>query len=176
MKKTLTIGLASAALLTAGLAAMAHAQSGPDQTEGWGGKHGERRAMMRAELESRLAEIDTNGDGEISRQEADARRAADFAAADTDASGGLSPDEAEAWREARMAERKARRAAARFDRADADGDGVIGPDEFDRRQEEMFNRMDADEDGAITQAEIEDGLREMGRKHGKRRFGRGERE
>ncbi len=165
MKKTITIGLATATLAAAGLAA-ALAQDGP------GADREDRRAMMQAEIGNRIAEVDGNGDGAISREEADARRAADFAAADTDGSGGLSQAEAQAWHEAKQAERKARRAEAMFNRADADGDGAIGPDEFGQRQDRMFERMDANGDGTISQDEIEDGLREMGRKHRGHRNGR----
>ena len=104
-------------------------------------------------MEAHMAELDTNGDGDISKAEIEAHRAAMFAEADTNSDGALSPEEMIAHHEAKMAERKAKMQARMFAKMDADGDGAISVEEFDSRPMRGFDRLDADDDGVITEEE-----------------------
>ena len=106
-------------------------------------------------MKAHLTEFDTNGDGDISKAEIDAKRAATFADADTNADGALSQAELVAHHEAKQAERKAKRQAAMFAKLDADGNGTISADEFNSRPMRGFDKMDTDGDGVITEEERE---------------------
>lgn len=102
-----------------------------------------------------ITRLDTNGDGTITRAEADAPRLERFAAADTNGDGALTQAElethAEAERQRRMEERKARH----FARLDSDGNGTISAEEFTNRGSGRFARLDANDDGSVTAEEIE---------------------
>lgn len=79
---------------------------------------------------------------------------------DTDGDGQLSDEERETMKEARRAERDARREemVAKYD---ADGDGQLSDAERavmkTERVQGMVDRLDGDGDGKLTQAELEDG-------------------
>ena len=98
-------------------------------------------------------QLDTDGDGMISRQESDARRQALFAEADLDGDGKLNFEEMLEYQELR---RQLHR-QARFKALDADGDGVISQDELAQRADRFWARLDADGDGAITPDEMREG-------------------
>ncbi len=103
-------------------------------------------------LQRLFEEIDADGDGAVTRAEANRFRETRFAGADADASGGLSLAEfQDLW-----VEMLRDRVADRFQRLDADGDGTVSPVEFERPLERMFGRLDENGDGAVTQAEIRD--------------------
>jgi len=112
---------------------------------GAGGKmgHGPRHSF---------SDLDTNGDGGITREEMKGHARARFDAADTDGDGALSQSEMIARMQARME----RRTSRMIERHDADGDGKLGFDEMRMRSgNRMFGRLDADSDGTVTQAEFE---------------------
>lgn len=104
------------------------------------------------------------------RQEARAeRREGEFAIADTDGDGQLSKDEFRGLPAAVRDERERQRAEAQrerrqkeFVRADADGDGRLSKDEFRglpaavraERQRRLFFHLDADGDGMLTPSEF----------------------
>lgn len=109
-----------------------------------------------------LERADTNGDGEISLEEAKAHGAERFARMDANADGSLSKADREA------------RAEQRFARADANGDGEVTPQEMTaareareaaraerraaraaQRQAMMFEKLDTDGSGGLSQAEME---------------------
>jgi Ca2+-binding EF-hand superfamily protein len=75
-------------------------------------------AAARQKREQRLAEMDTDKNGDVSREE----RRAYFAKADTDGDGGLGLDEYKA--------QAAERASARFARLDRNGDGKLSVEEL----------------------------------------------
>ena len=124
--KKLTI----AALLTVGLAGFTYAAMA-DNHRGPGG------AM--------LEEVDTNLDGNITKDELSAHRAERFFSADTNGDNLVSPDEFEAFTLAERERKQAERQAKRFERLDANGDGLITADEHDaaaaKRMDRMFDRI-----------------------------------
>jgi len=135
--------------------------------------HMDDRMERRAE---KFAEIDTDGNGEVSQAEMEAHHVAMmadrtqhhaemFAKLDTDGSGGLSPEELKAAHEMhrgdhgdrhgpggdRMGERRGGKMMLRM--ADADKDGTITRAEFDAARAKHFEMIDTDGDGTISQAE-----------------------
>lgn len=113
--------------------------------------------------EMMLQKLDTNGDGEITKAEVDAHKAARFAKADANGDGSLTLAELDAFREAERAERRAARKQRMFARADANSDGVISIEEFESKHR-MFERIDVDGDGVLSVEELEN----MPERHGKR--------
>lgn len=117
----------------------------------------------------RFAAIDTNGDGAVSKAEAEAARAAKFAEADANGDGALTLEEITAHRDTERSEKRAKRQQAMFERGDKNGDGVITVDEF-AKPGKRFDRADADGDGLITQDEMKAAAekRRGGKHHGPR--------
>ena len=109
--------------------------------------------------------FDTNGDGQITREEAEAAAAAHFTEADGNGDGQLSAEELTAAAEARRAERESLRRASRIEqmieRRDTNGDGMLSLEEMTAQagrgggMDRMFDMLDADDDGIITKAEAE---------------------
>ncbi|MGF1545138.1 MAG: hypothetical protein ACFB00_11665 [Parvularculaceae bacterium] len=133
------IALCAAAAGLAGLVAAANAQPGP---------HGN-------------AELDADGDGEVTVQEIVDRASERANAIDANNDGVVSDAEREADREARRAERRARIDARRF--PDANGDDVVDRGEWQAAALERFDRLDENADGVLTRDEAP-----KGRKHGRR--------
>lgn len=134
MKNTVFIGLiAATAISLAGGAALAR-----------GGFHG-------APVE--FGTLDSNGDGQITREEMQARGAARIAEADTDGDGFLTVEELEAA----GAERARTFASRMIERLDADEDGRLSAEELQKpdRADRRFDRVDADGNGTISEAEFE---------------------
>ena len=113
-----------------------------------------------------FATLDTNGDGELTREELQARGAVRFQEADTNGDGLLSEDEIAA----RGSERLKDRAARMIERMDANGDGQLSQDEIKERRNagEFFDRMDRDDSGTVTQAEFDAARDKMRKRFGKR--------
>lgn len=95
-------------------------------------------------------QLDTDGDGAISREESDARRAALFKQADVDGDGKLNFSELQTYNELRRQARK----LARFKAMDTNGDGVISEDELAQLSDRFWARIDADGDDRITPDEM----------------------
>ncbi|MBR9806529.1 MAG: hypothetical protein GYB49_04820 [Alphaproteobacteria bacterium] len=104
-------------------------------------------------MKAYMAQMDTNGDGDISKEEVEAFRAAKFAEIDTNADGQVSPDEMTAHHEAQRAQRRVEREARMFAKMDTDGDGAISAEEFNTHQMPGFEKADADGDGVVTAEE-----------------------
>lgn len=170
MKQIPFLGMIVVATMASSLA---YAQGGP-------GPHERGEGFM----QERFADLDTNGDGRITRDEVDAKIAADFSAADTDSNGTLSEEEADAFHQARhaermalheerRAERQARHEERREDRGDrhfsraAGDDGVIDREEFATHGLHRFEMADLDENGEVTQTEMELVASAMGGRHGR---------
>lgn len=104
--------------------------------------------------EKRLARIDTNGDGLISKAENRAAVEARFARMDANGDGTLAGDER--GRKGKWKRGGGRRAGemSRGVKADANGDGVITRAEFDAQSAARFAAMDANKDGKIEASEM----------------------
>lgn len=106
--------------------------------------------------------LDTNGDGQISRDEAKGHAwlEKNFDQIDTNHDGQLSKEELAAWRKAHkgeMHEKMAQRFDAKFKAADKNGDGALTKDEVQAgmpRLAKNFDKIDANHDGKITEDEI----------------------
>lgn len=125
------------------------------------GHDGPRGAFGPGERPS-FAELDTDGNGELTVEEFQARGEARFAAADTNGDGALSAAEVTAAATARSEERVARMAARMMERMDADQDGLITQAEMTAaregrggpRVERMIERMDTDGSGTVSADEF----------------------
>lgn len=122
-----------------------------------------------------FAQVDTNGDGQITQEELDAHAAARFAEADNDGNGTLSTEELIARLQARDTDRLQRGAERMIERMDENDDGVLSAEEMAARDNSrMFERLDANDDGAISQEEMDtarERFAEMRDKGGKRHGG-----
>ncbi|PIV72642.1 MAG: hypothetical protein COW55_16065 [Rhodobacteraceae bacterium CG17_big_fil_post_rev_8_21_14_2_50_65_11] len=121
-----------------------------------------------------FADLDADGDGQLTQEEMMAHRNARFAEADTDGDGSLDRDEMIAASAARIEERIDRMMA----RIDEDGDGLISAGEMaamgprGQGPEQMFTMLDSDGDGTISAAEFDEmsgGLMQRGGGHGEAR-------
>lgn len=117
------------------------------------------RTEMRAKAHERLKAADTDGDGSLSRVEAEASMpglVAKFDQMDADKNGKISPDEMHGFRMAgKKHERKHLRMA--FKSADKNGDGALDLTEVQAdmpKLAEHFAMIDADQDGKVTHQEL----------------------
>jgi hypothetical protein len=115
--------------------------------------------------EARWNALDTDGDGNLSRNEAEAGApglARNFEHLDADADGRLTREEIGA-QQARMREQARARADERWATADTNGDGVIDLAEAQTgmpRAAENFGRLDADGNGLLSREEMHQGMRQ----------------
>ena len=152
MKKVLVLTTVAATLLGSVAFAEPH---GKGNMGGMGMAGGPRMAQLS------FADLDTNGDGQLTLEELTARPADHFASADTDGDGGLSADEMTAMMLAQMQDRVAAMAAQMITRLDANKDGLVQADEMKPMGndgaglERMFAIMDINGDGAVSQEEFD---------------------
>jgi len=92
-----------------------------------------------------FAAMDTNGDGQVTRAEAEAGRVAQFTRLDADRNGALSEGERNA----------AGRAAQAISRADTNGDGSVSRAEIMAQPYRLFDRLDTDDNDVLSTAELE---------------------
>ena len=97
-----------------------------------------------------IERFDTDGDGQVTRQEFDDAHAANFADADANGDGRVTLEEFTAYRERRRAERM----EAMFQRFDANGDGAVSVEEFGPNATNRFDALDQNADGVVTQQEV----------------------
>lgn len=116
-------------------------------------------------------DLDTNADGQLTKEEMQAHMQGRFDEADSNGDGVLSLEEMQAHAAAKAAERAGRM----IEHLDKDGDGGVSFEEMQARRGggKMFERADTDGDGAITKAEFDaarEKMREMhARHHGKKK-------
>jgi len=152
MKKVLVLAAVSATLL--GSVAFAAGQ-GKGNMGGMGMAGGQRMAQLS------FADLDTNGDGQLTLDELTARPADHFASADANGDGGLSADEMTEMMLSQMQDRIATMAAQMVTRLDANKDGLVQADEMKPMGndgaglERMFSIMDVNGDGAVSEEEFD---------------------
>lgn len=117
-----------------------------------------------------FATLDTDGSGEITVEDIEAARGNRFAEMDANGDGQVSEAEFIAHSQAQAAER----ASAMFARLDADGDGVLSRDVLEAREgggrmaARMIERADTDNSGGVSAEEFEAVKEKMaGRRGGK---------
>lgn len=111
--------------------------------------------------------LDTNKDGAISKEEAqaaaDQRIAHTFDKLDANHDGLITQAEVTASHEARRAEMQAQ-AAERFKQADTNGDGLLSKDEASKSMPRLargFDRLDTNKDGQLSPEELQAGRQQM---------------
>ena len=97
--------------------------------------------------------MDQDGDGLVTRSEAEEARGRWFERLDADGDGYLTIEEMSAQRHRDGGEGKAARRERHFARLDRDGDGRIGQSEFAAKSGHWIERIDADGDGAVSREE-----------------------
>jgi Ca2+-binding EF-hand superfamily protein len=148
MKKVLVLAAVSATLLGSVALADSHGKGG------MGMAGGPRMAQLS------FADLDTNGDGQLTLEELTARPADHFASADANGDGGLSADEMAEMMLSQMQDRIATMAAQMVARLDANKDGLVQADEMKPMGNEgaglerMFSIMDINGDGAVSEDEF----------------------
>lgn len=147
----------------AGFAVATHA--GPRSADGHGPEFPISVAQAGERADARFAELDSDGNGEIS--------AAEFAAAPRSRVGAFGPGKhrglhimADAKAPAGREERRAAMEAELFDRLDDNDDGQLSREEFNRREihdemrdlarTRMFEHLDADGSGTLSRDELPD--------------------
>jgi hypothetical protein len=116
-----------------------------------------------------LKRFDTNGDGAVTQDEAqaaaNARIEKTFAELDANHDGQITQDEISAAHDARRADMEAK-FAARLKQADSNGDGPLSKEEVQAGMPMLsrgFDRLDSNHDGALSVEEIKAGRTTMGR-------------
>ncbi|AZG13116.1 EF-hand domain-containing protein [Cupriavidus pauculus] len=136
---------------TQGDTAPHHRMGGPGEH----GHHGGGKMWMKS--------VDTDGDGAISKAEADAL----FNKIDTNRDGKLDKSEMAAYRKTQWEQRRSKMKAefdAKFKAADKNNDGALTRDEFKTafpRMANRFDKLDANRDGKVTMAEIQSDMQKM---------------
>jgi hypothetical protein len=107
-----------------------------------------------------IAQADANHDGNITRAEWDAARAARFTHQDANHDGQLSADERPHWGPPPGGQPPAGGPPPGGEHhgmmnADTNNDGVVSRAEYDAQSAAMFQRLDADNNGTITAAELQ---------------------
>ncbi|WP_295537061.1 hypothetical protein [uncultured Thioclava sp.] len=104
-----------------------------------------------------MNEVDTNGDGAISLEEIQAKRAADAKALDANGDGMISKDELVNFELAKEKTRIEARVAQRFAAQDVNGDGELSAAELIERPlpMQMFQRIDRNNDGVLSADELQ---------------------
>lgn len=114
-------------------------------------------------------QLDADGNGEISKEEFDARHAAWLAMMDANGDGMLQQQELEAYILERIKAMAAKQSERMIERLDSDSDGMVSADELGSkmgrasRGDRMFDRLDADDSGGISADELES-AKAMGKK------------
>lgn len=104
-----------------------------------------------------LAELDKDGNGSISKDEAPPRLQASFDEVDTNQDGALDQAELQAWHEAHGPGKAGKGPGRGLAEMDEDGNGSVSAQEFEQAALERLSHMDANADGVVTKDELPDG-------------------
>lgn len=160
-------------------AAAADDEADPEAIAAADGEH--RKHRFKEKLARVMADLDTDKDGALSREEAGEHWIArKFDKIDADADGTITTEELAAMKgrhgkrghgkAMKTPEERAQKKLARFD---ADGDGAITAAELgDHRMAGKFAAIDTDGDGRLVEAELVAWAREHGGKHRKGHHGK----
>jgi len=158
-RKTIIAALLAGSSLAFTLPAVAQAQAAKtEQSQAATPKAGKRAMMKDGNVFGfNIVEIDTNGDGSISLDEIQAKRAADSKALDANGDGMISQDELVTFQMAKEKARIEARVAKRFAAQDVNGDGELSAAELMARPlpTQMFERMDRNDDGVLSPDEMQ---------------------
>jgi Ca2+-binding EF-hand superfamily protein len=110
----------------------------------------ERRGPGPGSMDSMFEQLDADGNGKVTREEATAFRDQKFTEFDQDGSGELNFNEYSAM----IASLQKDRLRSGFDRQDADKDGGLSKEELASRLDRMFSWMDKNDDGAVERTEM----------------------
>jgi len=117
------------------------------------------RGQQKKRKKSKLARLDSDGDGSISKEEFIAPRIKQiekkFLKLDKNKDGKLTTDE--------FAKKKIQHSAL-FENIDANKDGKISNEEKDAALDRLFNRLDQDKDQIVTEKEVKEGRKHKMRK------------
>lgn len=127
-----------------------------------------------------FSELDADGSGEVTLAEMQAHRAARLADMDTNNDGALSKEELIAAREGEISNRMERRLDRMIDRLDENDDGLLQfaemPQADGGRAEERFAKVDTDGSGGLSEAEMEAAKGKRGGKKGDKKRDKKERD
>ena len=138
----------------------------------WNKGHHDGRGMMGDSIS--FEQLDADGNGEISREEFDARYSAWIKAADANGDGMLQKEELEAHIMEQVRVMVERKSESMFNRLDSDGDGAVSDTELQqkmgksRNEDRMFDRLDSDDSGSVSAEEFESALSKMDGRRGGR--------
>lgn len=167
MKKTINyLAIVSCFALSASLA---HAEAKGHGEHLFDDMRGDQKPgdQMHGQMEDKhFKEMDSNGDGMVSKAEFDAAHDKHFKEMDTNGDGQLSPDEMRAGHKAMMEQGKNKR----FDEADANHDGALTREEAKKMPmvSKHFDELDTNKDGKITREELDAAMEKMRKKHDKK--------
>lgn len=176
MKVKLSVSLVAAVLCTVGLSQVLAAPSAPQPSAAAAPERGKRAGEGcqfggRHGLESRWKQLDSDGDGSVSKSEVEKaapRLAEQFAQIDANGDGKLTQEEMRNAMNARREQCRQdpercradmkRRFEAAWKSADTDGDGTLSRSEAEKgmpRLARRFDQVDTDHDGRVTLVEMD---------------------
>lgn len=163
-------GLAASGILV-GTVSIAAADGGREGGH-WHKRHHGGWGMMADPIS--FEQLDADGNGEISKEEFDARYSAWIKAVDTNGDGMLQKEELEAHVMEQVQAMVEKKSEAMFNRLDSDGDGAVSDAELQekmgksRNEDRMFDRLDSDDSGTVSAEEFESALSKMDGRRGGR--------
>ncbi|MBI3480939.1 MAG: EF-hand domain-containing protein [Nitrosomonadales bacterium] len=132
---------------------------------------GDRMPGMHEHMEDQhFKDMDSNGDGMVSKAEFDAAHDKHFKDMDSNGDGKLSPEEMRAGHKEMLEQGKNKR----FDAADINHDGALTREEAKKMPmlSKHFDEVDANKDGKVTREELDAAMEKMRNKRdGKQRSG-----
>jgi Ca2+-binding EF-hand superfamily protein len=131
---------------------------------------GEKMHMKKMKGEHHMMHVlmDTNGDGNVDKQEFQAFREQHFSGADKNGDGNLTAEEfvtlAKIMKEQRKKAKEMmmqKKIQKHFEKMDANGDGKVSKAEFDAKGERGFIRMDQNDDGVLNMKDRKEKMHRM---------------